>query len=196
MNELRESLQTVLWPQMIRKPLPSRTPRRESRSSGASGVDLVDPVQAFAPEDGVDLVHEAQALDAWLDSDDVFPAPTRLRMSDGIGETFDDDFRPFQSAPPASHDQSNPSNRSPPQDDLNPSELDEQEDDDPLLPTDPTPLLHHLSSIRDALARVDDPDERRRRAARELEAVFSGLGIDVGLGELDLDLEELQELDG
>lgn len=195
LDELRESLQTVLWPQMVRKPVTTRTPLGQSTLRESIRADSLQagPLggESFEEGDEVDLAHEAQVLDAWLDSDDVFPSSERIRTADAAGETFDDDFRPFQSA---SNVPSNGSTHPRPQNDFVAFELDGlnefeevDPDDDPLLPTDPTPLLNHLSSIRDALARVDDPDERRRRAARELEAVFKGLGI----GGMDL-----EDLDG
>lgn len=53
------------------------------------------------------------------------------------------------------------------------------------IPLDPTPLLLHLQSIRAELMAVEDEDERRVRAGREVEAVMRGFGMDLDFGDLE-----------
>jgi hypothetical protein len=53
------------------------------------------------------------------------------------------------------------------------------------LPLDPTPLLLHLQSIRAELMAVEDEDERRVRAGREVEAVMRGFGMDMDFGDIE-----------
>lgn len=60
----------------------------------------------------------------------------------------------------------------------------------PPLPLDPTPLLLHLQSIRAELAGLEDEDERRVRAAREVGGLMRSLGVE-GWDEGDL-----RDLDG
>jgi hypothetical protein len=53
------------------------------------------------------------------------------------------------------------------------------------IPLDPTPLLLHLQSIRAELMAVEDEDERRVRAGREVEAVMRGFGMDMDFADLE-----------
>jgi hypothetical protein len=67
----------------------------------------------------------------------------------------------------------------------------------PTLALDPTPLLLHLQSVRVELAGVEDEDERRARAGREVARVMRDLGMGDALGlddDDDLDFEELRGL--
>jgi hypothetical protein len=64
---------------------------------------------------------------------------------------------------------------------------DDDDDDDSGIPIDPTALLNHLQSLRTELSNVQDEDERRARAGKEVVDVLRGLGI--RLDDLDLDLE-------
>lgn len=93
-------------------------------------------------------------------------------------EGFEDDFADFHSAPPASSSYiSRPTEPA--------SKLRLNKNGIPAeLPPDPTPLLLHLQNVRAELAGVEDEDERRVRAAREVMAVL-GLkgGEDWGLDE-------------
>lgn len=59
------------------------------------------------------------------------------------------------------------------------------------MPIDPTPLLLHLQNVRAELADVEDEDERRVRAAREVAMLMGqmGLGEGMGLDELEFDDE-------
>jgi hypothetical protein len=59
---------------------------------------------------------------------------------------------------------------------------------EPNIPLDPTPLLLHLQNVRAELADVEDEDERRVRAAREVAQLMGQLGF----GEGDLGLDELE----
>lgn len=63
---------------------------------------------------------------------------------------------------------------------------------EPNIPLDPTPLLLHLQNVRAELADVEDEDERRVRAAREVAQLLGQLGFgegDLGLDELEFDDE-------
>jgi hypothetical protein len=64
---------------------------------------------------------------------------------------------------------------------------DDDDDDDSGIPIDPTALLNHLQSLRTELSNVQDEDERRARAGKEVVDVLRGLGT--RLDDLDLDLE-------
>lgn len=59
------------------------------------------------------------------------------------------------------------------------------------IPLDPTPLLLHLQNVRAELADVEDEDERRVRAAREVARLMGQLGF--GEGELGLDELEFDD---
>lgn len=59
---------------------------------------------------------------------------------------------------------------------------------EPNIPLDPTPLLLHLQNVRAELADVEDEDERRLIAAREVAQLMGQLGF----GEGDLGLDELE----
>ncbi|KAJ9098125.1 hypothetical protein QFC21_004454 [Naganishia friedmannii] len=129
----------------------------------------------------------------------------------GVGDDADDDdddeFSAFQSAAPrgtipyapAPHTTHNHKNddddhylalsaervSSHPNDDTN--DFNNDSDDDLGIPLDPRALLNHLQSLRAELAGVQDEDERRARAGKEVVDILKGLGI--RLDELDLDLE-------
>lgn len=70
---------------------------------------------------------------------------------------FQDDFTDFHSAPPP------PSSTG-----------------SATLALDPTPLLLHLQSVRAELASVEDEDERRLRAGREVAHMLKTLGLEMG----------------
>ncbi len=67
---------------------------------------------------------------------------------------------------------------------------------DGLLSMDPTPLLLHLQTIRAELAGVEDEDERRIRAGREVERVMRGVGMDGSLGVDEWDDDGMDDLGG
>ena len=69
------------------------------------------------------------------------------------------------------------------------SEFQSASQDGSSLPLDPTPLLLHLQSVRAELADVEDEDERRLRAGREVEMIMRTLGMEVG------GLDDLDDLD-
>ncbi|WRT65129.1 uncharacterized protein IL334_002071 [Kwoniella shivajii] len=110
----------------------------------------------------------------WLDTDDMRFDPIEFDLPSGSispkvqeQEGFEDDFdeyTEFQSAPSMSAG-------------LN----------DPTLALDPTPLLLHLQSVRDELANVQDENERRVRAGKEVQQILASLGMG-DLAEDDLDL--------
>lgn len=81
---------------------------------------------------------------------------------------FQDDFTDFQSAPPP------PSSTG-----------------SATLALDPTPLLLHLQSVRAELAGVEDEDERRVRAGREVAHMLKTLGLEVGVDDDDLGLDDI-----
>lgn len=59
---------------------------------------------------------------------------------------------------------------------------------EPNIPLDPTPLLLHLQNVRAELADIEDEDERRVRAAREVAQLMGQLGF----GDEELGLDELE----
>ncbi|WWC87266.1 uncharacterized protein L201_002154 [Kwoniella dendrophila CBS 6074] len=64
--------------------------------------------------------------------------------------------------------------------------------EDMTLSLDPTPLLLHLQSVRDELSQVDNEDERRKRAGKEVQQILASLGLgDGGFEEDDLGLDEI-----
>lgn len=163
-EELRQSLQTHMWPSMVMKPkLELQAPRRASVNAVASS----SKVRAQADHDFGDFEgsaqgevvdasawtslrfeqHELQQLDAWLDSDG----------HSSSAQAFEDDYT---------------------------GAVVLQNDD--LLPMDPGPLLQRLEATRAQLADVADEDERRVMAANEVERLFKSLGIDLDLDDEDL----------
>ncbi|WWD00196.1 hypothetical protein V866_007105 [Kwoniella sp. B9012] len=130
----------------------------------------------------------------WLDTDDkkfdpilsdlpsrststALPQEPKPSGEEGFEDDFDvDEFTEYQTAPST---QSRPRQR---QDNL--------ENMDMTLAMDPTPLLLHLQSVRAELAAVEDPDERRFRAGKEVQQILASLGM----GEMaddDLGLDEI-----
>ncbi|KAJ9105210.1 hypothetical protein QFC20_004345 [Naganishia adeliensis] len=203
-NAVRDSLQTILWPGMTRKPLHPQTKQpRESVPNGdaptkrhpASTSGNPRPFDMPSAEEPAFLEREQAKLDTWLDTNDgAFPI-SHCTSNDPPGFTDDflprrlassetDEFGAFQSA-------SSLARREP----------DSKEDeDDPLFPSpmDPTHLLTHLQSLRTELSGVPD-DVRRARAAREVERLFSGLGVrleGLDLEESDSDSEGVGEVNG
>lgn len=200
MQGVRDSLQTILWPGMTRKPLASQSdaPRSKRLSAGEPPTRQapieagLTPFKMTTEEETAFLHREQEKLDAWLDTDDVaFPTPQPTPGG------FDDDFLPpgfplkatdadadefgtFQSASSLPRRKTSDPPLAGEQDD---------DDDDPVFPSqiDPTHLLTHLQSLRNELSAVPD-DLRRVRAAREVERLFSGFGV----GLEGLDLEDLE----
>ncbi|WVQ68872.1 uncharacterized protein L199_007081 [Kwoniella botswanensis] len=131
----------------------------------------------------------------WLDTDDkkfdpissdlpsrsTSTALPQQHVQEGDAEGFEDDFdvdefTEYQTAPST---QSRPHQR---QDNL--------ENTDMTLSMDPTPLLLHLQSVRAELAAVEDPDERRFRAGKEVQQILASLGMGE-MGDDDLGLDEI-----
>lgn len=105
-----------------------------------------------------------------LDQDDdkldpVFESDPNEHESHPIG--FQDDFTDFHTAPPPSSSTGSAT-----------------------LALDPTPLLLHLQSVRAELAGVEDEDERRLRAGREVAHMLKTLGLEVGDDD-DLGLDDI-----
>lgn len=174
-NEIKDALQTVPWPTMVRKPIQAARAR-----AGDAGVKpIADPVDITHKEDDDD-----DALEAWLDADDPFPAPAR------VAETFTDDFLPSSVAGPSSEeaDAFTPFHSAPAAGrsaSASAFSADDDDDDAAFLPYDPAPLLAHLTTVRSHLAAIPDPDERRMSAARHVERLFAGLGIDLDSDEYE-----------
>lgn len=173
LEELRDSLQTVPWPSIVRKPLPR----------GPSYLPIKRPSISSVGRKSFDGAREARMLEAWLDDDDDDDDDGFQKGGeDGVhsnartsrGQTFEDDFHPARVSPSSSEEytpfQSGPTSQPSPA---------ASDDDQSFLPADPTPLLAHLNDVRHRLSTVDDPDARRTIAAREVERLFAGLGIDL-----------------
>ena len=149
------------------------------------GDDEYARLDEWLDEDGDDgHGHEGfMALPEDDNADDIIDVPegstsrspkSAAAPDGGIGFEDDfDDFAPFQAAPP----------RTP------------RGDADGLLSMDPTPLLLHLQSVRTELAGVEDEDERRRRAGREVERVMRGIGMGMGIGMGDVEFGRDGDLD-
>ncbi|KIR33116.1 hypothetical protein I352_04485 [Cryptococcus deuterogattii MMRL2647] len=97
--------------------------------------------------------------------DPVFESDPNEHESHPIG--FQDDFTDFHTAPPPSSSTGSAT-----------------------LALDPTPLLLHLQSVRAELAGVEDEDERRLRAGREVAHMLKTLGLEVGDDD-DLGLDDI-----
>lgn len=198
---VRESLQTVMWPGMVRKPLSNPNQRTKAEpgapvpTNPGTREGQRTPFDLSSVEEVAFLQREQATLDAWLDDDDdgaAFPLPRTRSAARGFEDDFapprtkDDGFGAFQSGTllPSGPSQRRAAAAAAAADD---DDANEDDDDDPLFPYDPTHLLTHLQSLRDELSSVPD-DQRRARAAREVARLFAGLGV--GLDGLDLDLEE------
>ncbi|WWD08059.1 hypothetical protein V865_006169 [Kwoniella europaea PYCC6329] len=131
----------------------------------------------------------------WLDTDDkkfdpiLSDLPSRStstalpqrQVQGGDAEGFEDDFdvdefTEYQTAPST---QSRSHQR---QDNLDNMDM--------TLAMDPTPLLLHLQSVRAELAAVEDLDERRFRAGKEVQQILASLGMGE-MGDDDLGLDEI-----
>ncbi|KAJ9117533.1 hypothetical protein QFC22_004383 [Naganishia vaughanmartiniae] len=174
----------------------------ESRRAGGKNEQVI---RVSANDEKEQLVGKEQEPKGGFDDDfgawDIRKLVDRALVGEGVdAEADDDEFSAFQSAPDkstpkpyaaASHTKSgnnendNIGSSSRPavsaSDDINDS------DDDSGIPIDPTALLSHLQSLRVELAGVENEDERRARAGREVVDVMRGLGI--RLDDLDLDLD-------
>jgi hypothetical protein len=103
--------------------------------------------------------------------------PAEEKEEAGFEDDFDD-FAPFQAAP---HRRSGR----------------EEDGGHGLLSMDPTPLLLHLQAVRAELAGVEDEDDRRKRAGKEVERVMRGMGMgDLDFGMGDEDGDEMDRIGG
>lgn len=176
----------------------------ESRSRATEDdSDLDDTDADEAREPGAE---EYARLDEWLDEDDdelgrdfmpvlIGQEGASLPLEDEAGpsqspsagtvtrdpatraavaaeEQFDDDFDDFAAF------QSAPSGPSKPRADATAGGV---------TGLDPTPLLLHLQAVRAELSGVENADERRARAGKEVLRVMRDLGMGGGLEEDDLD---------
>lgn len=151
-------------------------------SDGALGDDADD----FGPGEG-----EYARLEEWLEGDEEFGEYAMVDPPEGEGSAsrrdtppsstserhvpksqaqFEDDFTDLTFPLPTPHQPPPPAS----------SSIGRGTETD----LDPTPLLMHLQSVRAELAGVEDEDERRVRAGREVERVMRGLGM--GIEDLDL----------
>ncbi|KAL7423313.1 hypothetical protein Q5752_002614 [Cryptotrichosporon argae] len=149
------------------------------------GVDGVSVDESGSGSDWGELVvgqDEYARLDEWLDADadDVVAVvcgdgtaagPTR---ADGAAaapadadQSFDDDFASLPAG--AARTSGALAVGRPADADVTAREA--------TLPLDPTPLLLHLQAVRAELADVEDEDERRARAGREVERLMASLGM-------------------
>lgn len=125
---------------------------------------------------------EYSRLDRWLDAeDDDLPPPTSEDVD------FDDDLSSHPGVARLHAFQAPESD-----------EEGERFEDDfaargapAAIPLDPTPLLLHLQQVRAELGQVEDEDERRTRAAREVTRLMQSLGL--GGAAFDFDEDEDDE---
>lgn len=155
------------------------------------------PFDMPSAEETAFLEREQAKLDTWLDTNDgAFPI-SHCTSNDPPG--FMDDFLPRRLPSSETNEFGTFQSAS----SLARREPDSKEDeDDPLFPSpmDPTHLLTHLQSLRTELSGVPD-DLRRVRAAREVERLFSGLGVrleglDLEESDSDSDSEGVGEVNG
>lgn len=213
LRDVRDSLQTIMWPGMVRKPLARKAvkPAPSHPSSSRKELHLAPPPSRkeeqrtpfdLSPaEEEAFLQREQDKLDAWLDEDEIAfptlaprdnPAHTVAAVFGGGG--FDDDF-----SPPSPHGPSNGGDEFTGFQSasalLEPAAsrghvvvrgADEAEAEDPFsfpIPTtETTDLVAHLDALRTELAGVPD-EERRVRAAREVERLFVRFGVGLDLDD-------------
>ncbi|WVR04328.1 hypothetical protein IAU60_001328 [Kwoniella sp. DSM 27419] len=140
----------------------------EDGDEGYQQMDEEDPVSssATAHDEGREAARDRLAGAGVSFGEDNNPSHRQPALSSASQDRFDDDFEftAFQSAPPANAEQT--------------------------LAMDPTPLLLHLQTVRAELAGVQDEDERRVRAGREVAQILASLGMGDDEGS-DLGLDEV-----
>ena len=160
---------------MVRKPIGQSNDRQDAEPSSAPAPAFPvtfnesesESTTNFPAVDDLQLQVETieQELEEWLDEDVEAIAPEDL--------SFGDDFADFQSASTSAA-----AAAAAPK----------------AAPLDPTALLMHLNSLRAQLAGVQDEDERRLRAGREVQRVLADLGIDLDSeGEWEDDDEDEED---
>lgn len=175
LGELLESLQTIMWPHMARKaptkPHSTATMRSPTspdtciQSDGQLGTERrTDGVHPPALGQEQDLLVEQadNDLETWL-ADEFVPNKSSasgpdITMPDPtttVTPGFDDDFGPFHQSSPSTIDQ-DPADRS----------IDQL-----------SALFSHLKHVKTELTSVENEDERRERAGREVEQVMRLLGM-------------------
>jgi len=170
-----ESLQTVMWEGMKRKPrLPAgtsnrqmeaeerKTPNRTEQEAPNSGSEKGDDVrrQQVMDRDRADTEAMEGDLEAWLnDATDIVSRPiTAPVVSEANG--FEDDFGPFRSSASGDGLQLDP--------DL---DLDQE--------VNLEAILDQLNRTREELGMVENEDERRVRAGKEVGRLLGMIGLDL-----------------
>ncbi|KAI5452847.1 hypothetical protein NCC49_006387 [Naganishia albida] len=192
LRDVRDSLQTIMWPGMVRKPLARKAVKpAPSHPSSRKELPLAPPPSRkeeertpfdLSPaEEEAFLQHEQHKLDAWLDEDEIAfptlaprdnPAHTVAAAAAVFGGGgFDDDF-----SPPSPHGPSNGG------DEFTGFQSASALLEPAPIPTETTDLFAHLDALRTELAGVPD-EERRVRAAREVERLFVRFGVGLDLDD-------------
>ena len=191
------ALQTVMWQGMRRKPksAPGRpAPRMENHTPMLSGEiskdldpsiannldwsvgdeELVERRRTVFAEDADSAKRTEDELEAWLgtDPDALEPMAESSSAQDGLpAEGFDDDFGPFESPLPESL---------PRAEKLSTASENPEDELDFDLEVNLESILSQLSQTRENLRNVDDEDERRVRAGREVHRILGMMGMDLG----------------
>jgi hypothetical protein len=160
----------------------AQLPKEDEGEEEEDGMTTLNRLDVLGEAFGLEPDQAEYArLDDWLDSEEFAPD------EDGFVQLGDDEFGEYEI--PATHDDPGAGFDAGFDDD---NLLDESGFDDnftggpaserashatPSLSLDPTPLLLHLQSVRAELMTVEDEDERRLRAGKEVEAVMRGFGM-------------------
>lgn len=148
----------------------------------------------FCPIPGAD---EYSRLESWLDNDGDFPDADGDDEGDDVAAIIAEAMRHI---PPGMNGANGANGLSFEDDDDDTAGFEDNfgpltgaRGSMPAIPLDPTPILLHLQQVRAELSQVEDEDERRMRAAAEVERLMSSLGMDGG--DWDDDLEEIDGLE-
>ncbi|CAE6442821.1 unnamed protein product [Rhizoctonia solani] len=205
-----EALNMIMWPSMTRTATGGLRRTQLEAEMGDSSSTVFEhsfaTISETAPPDpslfGIDhqsTSHSLAALNAWLDDDDSWAPASRNRQpatatdsSNTLKDGFDDDFTEFLSAPPeVDSDTGLPSSAEV----HATAERIFGQDNEAPGGFDLTSILGVLEAMRLEIGAIEDPEERRKAAARVALGLAAGLGIDERDEDEDgLDEELMREL--